>query len=372
MKRKQLFVFGLRGLPNIQGGVERHCESLYKRLTDREYQITIFTRKPFLRDNLDLKEWNGLKLINLWSPKIKGVETLVHSFLCAVICIFKRPDLIHIHNIGPGIVTPLLKVMGLKVLLTYHSINYHQKKWGPCAKTILKLSEYLSLKFAERIIVVSEHIERFIKTKHKKLNIKFIPNGIEAPRFFNSCDDINKYGLTPKDYILTVSRISPEKGLDILVQAYNKMNTSTRLVIAGDVDNKTNYARKLFELASKNKNIVFTGFISGKTLYEFYSHAKLFVLPSYHEGMSLVLLEAMSYNLPILASDIEANRELGIRSSECFKSGDVADLVKKLKVKLSGISLQRYEEKGRIIEIGEKYNWDRVAREVAAVYNDLI
>ena len=70
------------------------------------------------------------------------------------------------------------------------------------------------------------------------------------------------------------------------------------------------------------------GYVDGEFLRQLYSHARLFVLPSYNEGFPLVLLEAMSYHLPILASDIPANKLLELNPGDYFKTGDALDLSK--------------------------------------------
>ena len=108
----KIFVFGTRGFPNIQGGVEKHCEALYNKLS-KSFHMTVFRRKSYV-DNAKLD--SAIHFIDLPSTKIKGFEALIHSFLCTCICIQKRPDIIHIHNIGPGLFIPLLRLLGLKVV----------------------------------------------------------------------------------------------------------------------------------------------------------------------------------------------------------------------------------------------------------------
>ena len=124
----KIFVLGTRGFPNIQGGAEKHCEQLYPFMS-KEVEVTTFRRKPYVEKNAPQK-WENISFVDLPSTKIKGLEALFHSFLSAIYSIFKRPDIVHIHNIGPGLVTPLLRLFGIKVVVTYHSPNYEHKKWA--------------------------------------------------------------------------------------------------------------------------------------------------------------------------------------------------------------------------------------------------
>jgi glycosyltransferase involved in cell wall biosynthesis len=123
----------------------------------------------------------------------------------------------------------------------------------------------------------------------------------------------------------------------------------------------------LKEKARENGNIILTGFVSGEPLRELYSHARLFVLPSYYEGLPIVLLEAMSYGLPVLVSDIPANKEVKLSAERYFRCGDVDDLKKKMGVLLEK-GLPEKEQQEMSDQIEKKYNWDKIAEQTILVY----
>jgi glycosyltransferase involved in cell wall biosynthesis len=310
----KVFVFGLRGFPDIQGGVEIHCENIYKRISSNEIEFYVFRRKPFI-SHKDT-DYKNIKFIDLISTRIKGFEALFHSFIAAIFTIIKRPDLVHIHNIGPGLVTPLLKLFGIKVVLTYHSPNYLHKKWNIFGKTMLKIGEYFSLRLSDKIIFVSKYQkEQLPQISHKAFHI---PNGIDNDSTKADYPSILKeFNLQNNGYILFVGRITPEKGVDLLIKAYSHLNTNKKLVIVGDADHKSEYYNEIKCLTDVNKNIILTGFINNYKLPTLYSNAKLFVLSSLNEGFPIVLLEAIKYRCDILVSDIPANREIEL-DKECY------------------------------------------------------
>jgi glycosyltransferase involved in cell wall biosynthesis len=355
-----IFVFGTRGIPDIQGGVEQHCERLYP-LLSHQYVITIFRRSPYIHNKW--KSWNNLHFVNLPSTKIKGFEAFFHSFLCAIICIFRRPDIVHVHNIGPGIWTPLLRLFKLKVVLTYHSPNYEHAKWNFFAKSILRLGEYLALRYASYVIFVSQkQREKF--TEKIMAKSAWIPNGVLQPALSVSTGYIDSLGIAPQKYILAIGRITQEKGFDYLIKAYkNLCRSDYNLVIAGGIDHVTDYSKQIIKMAKEN-NVLLTGFVSGEKLRQLYTHAKAFVLPSSHEGMPIALLEAMSYRLPVIASDIPANVEIGL-SPECyFQVGDVRELTERLNKAIKDPAQSiNYDMK--------KYNWDEIAKQVIKVYEQI-
>ena len=353
----KIFVFGTRGIPNIQGGVERHCENLYPLLSSH-YSITLFRRNSYINDKNKL--WKNIRFINLPSTKIKGFEAILQSFLSTISCIIKRPDIVHIHNIGPGMFTPLLRLFGLKVVITYHSPSYEHSKWNYWQKKLLLLCEYSALNFANQIIYVSNAQYKKSSTKYAYKS-HWIPNGVTSPVLFESTEYIQSLGLTKKKYILAVGRITPEKGFDYLIAAYQQLKkTDFRLVIVGGCDHNTIFSKQIIQQAQEN-NVVLTGFITGPPLNQLYTHARLFVLPSYNEGHPIALLEAMSYNLPVIVSDISANKEIGLPMDSYFPVGDIEKLREKLE-KL--INNKPVEYKHQL----SNYCWDCIAKQTIKVF----
>lgn len=357
----KIFVFGTRGFPNIQGGVESHCERLYTSMP-KNIEITVFRRKPYIVDNET--KYKSIKFIDLPSTKIKGIEAIVHSLLCTIYCIFLRPDIVHIHNIGPGLFTPILRLFALKVVLTYHSSNYEHAKWGFLSKKILKFGEYCSLKFSNYIIFINQtKLHSFPKQIQQKAT--FIPNGIQKEAPATNTTLIQQIGLQPYNYFLSVGRITQEKGFDYLIDAYIMSNCSIPLVITGGIDHNSKYATLIQQKAAQYPQIILTGYAQGEKLKQLYTFAKTFILPSYNEGYPIVLIEAMNYQKPILASDIEANLQIKLPQSCYFKVGQTIELSQKLKEESQKKCLKCNYQKSF-------YSWEEVAFKVLSIYKSIL
>ena len=255
--------------------------------------------------------------------------------------------------------------------MTNHGPDYKRKKWGLFAKLVLKLGERFGSYFANEIICISEVIADEIKRKYNR-DSPVIPNGVEIPEVLQSEEMPGKYSLKKDKYILAVGRFVPEKGFSDLISAFQKGELEDwKLVIAGSADHESAHSRTLKEKAGKDNNIILTGFLSGAPLQELYSHAGLFVLPSYYEGLPIVLLEAMSYGLLCLASDIPANRCVALPDENYFAPGDIKQLSKKLQ-DFTERSLST-EQKFRQIEmVRQMYDWDSIAQETLKVYNRVV
>lgn len=306
-------VIGLRGFPGVQGGVEKHCEALYPRMEG--FRFTVYRRKPYLAADAP-KQWNGIEFVDLPSTRIKGFEALFHTFIATLSAIRRRPDIIHIHNIGPGLFSPLIKLFGIKVVTTYHSANYEHKKWGAFARALLRFGERMTLRFSDRIIFVNQS-KYLAQPQQIRDKSALILNGVVPAVPSEKTDYIESIGLKKGEYLLGVGRLTPEKGFEYLIRAANLSPQISAVAIAGGADHDEEYLESLRSFDTNGK-VVFTGNLQGESLRQLYTHARAFVLSSVTEGFPLVLLEAMSYGLPVLVSDIDAVKPLLAASPDGF------------------------------------------------------
>jgi len=356
----------------VQGGVEKHCEELCPRLAKLGCEVAVATRSPYIPKERRLKEWRGTKFIHLWAPRQRNFEAIIHSVLATIIARLKSPDILHIHAVGPSLVTPLAKILGLKVVMTHHGPDYERKKWGKVAKMALRAGEFFGVNFAEKTIAISHTIKSEVEKKYSRKYPVCIPNGVNLPKILPPGETLRKYGLKKKRYIFTACRFVPEKGLHDLISAYQKINNPEySLVIAGDADHETDYSRGIKTKAKENKMIVLTGFLFGSSLQELYSNAGLFVLPSYFEGLPITLLEAMSFGLPVLVSDIPQLREVKLPEYRYFPVGNSDKLAEKIEELMRRqISEEEKETQFRILK--ENYDWDNIASKTLAVYKSCL
>jgi len=357
-------VTGTRGIPNIQGGIETHCEELFPRVATKGFDITIFRRKNYVNDQLS--SYKGVSLYDLPNFKKKSFETIFHT-LCAVWnAKWKlKADIVHIHAIGPAVLTPLARMLGLKVVFTHHGPDYNRAKWGKIAKFVLQLGERTGCRFANEVIVISNVINETIRRQYKRCDAYLIYNGVPDPVIIDDTSYLHQIGIDPHKFIFTMGRFVPEKNFHTLIKAFANLKQSEyKLVIAGDADIEDNYSKELKRLA-KDNDIILPGIIKEIRLQALLSHACLFVLPSSHEGLPIALLEALSYRLPVIVSDIPANRSVGL-SEDCYFPPDN-------EMALSRLLEEKLKSKPFAITYDlKKYNWDTIAEETAQVYNKLM
>lgn len=363
----KVVVTGTRGIPNIMGGVETHCEELFPLIAAKGYDVTVIRRKSYVRDSLS--EWKDVKLVDVETPKKKSFEAIIHTFRAINTAKRLGADVLHIHAIGPALLVPYAKLLGLKVVFTHHGPDYDRDKWGFAAKIMLKLGESMGCRFADHVIVISDVIRNLIAERcGRTKNVHLIYNGVPEPEICDYPEYFEELGIEKGKYILGMCRFVPEKHLHDLVEAYvklkdeNRIPYDVRLVLAGDTDFEDDYSRGLKQKAREN-GVVLTGFVRGRKLHSLLTNALCYSLPSSHEGLPIALLEAMSYQLPVVTTNIPANLEVGLDEACYHEVGDV----KMLAEKLIGIVSQPLQ---RINYDMSKYDWDVIASQVTEIYRD--
>lgn len=362
----KIVVTGTRGIPNVMGGVETHCEELFPRIARRGLDVTVIRRSNYVKDSLT--EWNGVKLVDIDCPKKKSFEAIIHTFRAINEAKRLGADVLHIHAIGPALLVPYAKMLGMRVVFTHHGPDYDRDKWGKAAKTILKLGERMGCIFADDVIVISDVIRNLIKEKYGRTrNVHLIYNGVSQPEICDYPEYFSELGIEKGKYILGMCRFVPEKNLHHLVEAFAKIrkenpSSDIRLVLAGDTDFEDDYSRRLKAMAREN-GVVLTGFIKGRRLHSLLTHCLCYCLPSSHEGLPIALLEAMSYGVKVIVSDIPANKEVGLPDSDYFPVGNVEALAEKLReVMAQSVKHVSYDM--------HKYDWEKIADQVAEIYKN--
>jgi glycosyltransferase involved in cell wall biosynthesis len=216
-------------------------------------------------------------------------------------------------------------------------------------------------------MVVSRTLQQHYRQAHA-IETLYIPNGgmlrgKAEPR------QILEWGLEPGKYILFLGRFSPEKNCHLLVEAFERIQTDVKLVLAGASSYCGEYSRELREHASDQIHIL--DWVSGETLDELLTNAMIFVLPSDLEGLSLALLDAMGAGLCVLASDIPENREAVEGAGFLFKRGDAADLADRLRFLIANPSARDAAGRTACKRIADKYQWQTIAEEIEGAYRTI-
>jgi glycosyltransferase involved in cell wall biosynthesis len=359
-------MLGIRGFPDVQGGAENHAQNLSVNLAELGCDVEVIVRSPHIPKGSS-RTFGGIKLVRVWSPRIKGVEAFLHTLLGVLRAAWKRPDILHLHSVGPALFTPLARALGLRVVVTHHLLNYENEKWGFVARGILRLGERAGMMFANGRIAVSAALAARMERTYR-VPVRVIPNGIRRPQKMQSTAILAAFDLKRNRYVLTVARVDEQKRQLDLIKAFARARRRPwKLAIVGSADYSSVYARAVAQAARETADVVLLGHQTGDALAELYTHAGVFVLPSSHEGQPIALLEALSYGCPTILSDIPPHREIGASNSEFVRVGDIAALAERLDATFCAGTERRLDgvERERLMR---NHDWRQIARQTLEVY----
>lgn len=380
-------MIGQKGIPAVYGGIERHVEELSTRLAGCGIDVFVYCRPWYAknpksetclpaRQVRNPKFYKGVNLIYVPSLRTKHLDAISHTFFATVHAMFSKYDIIHYHGVGPALLSFLPRIFRpkIKIVTTFHCIDRKHQKWGMLAKLMLRTGEWAACRFAHKTITVSKTLHQYCSEAYDK-ETSYIPNGVPVRQITDQSDPeiLRQFGLEKEKYLLMVSRLVRHKGAHYLISAFQNLkerNSDMRglkLVFAGDSSFTDDYVRALKDFAKENKDIVFTGFQSGKPLEDLFLNCLAVVHPSESEGLPIAVLEAMSYGKVVLASDIPENMELVKDFGMHFRNKDIDDLTDKLEVLVGKGDLAAQGSVARKF-VEEKYNWDNIALQIKELY----
>ena len=386
----KIAMIGSRGIGSNYGGIERVLDELCPRLAMMGHQVDVFSRVDpeserssqvngaakdptstgymtagYMTIVPQEKDFPSVKSIPVGSFGGKHLENLSRS-MTSTFKALHRYDVLHFHATGPGMLSAVTRAARQKSVVTIHALDQRRQKWGPAARLSLKMAERTITSCADEITVVSENLRRYLREKYD-CHAWHIPNGVPRKRRLPPGQLLERHQLAAGKYFLFASRLTPEKGCHDLVAAFNKTTTSIKLAIAGGFG-PPDYENRLRRMADPER-VAFLGHLSGAELAEAFSNAYVFVLPSYIEGMSMALLEAIAFGVPALVSDIDENRLVLGGAGFHFAVGDVESLQAALT--LLTIKPELVSAKAHALATIPLPNWDAVAVQYDQFYRGL-
>lgn len=326
-KYMKIAMVGQKRVPSHDGGIEVVVGELAKRMVAQGHSVTCYNRTD--KQQPKPENFNGISLKYVPTIQKKGLAAVSASFFACLCAAVGNYDVVHVHAEGPALFCWLPKLMGKRVIVTVHGLDWTRAKWqNGIASKCIRLGEKMAVRHADELIVLSHGMKQYFADTYGRETL-LIPNGVPS---YQPCapELIRQYGLEKDNYILYLGRIVPEKGEHYLIEAYKHLPTDKKLVIAGGASDSQEYFDELREMAKDDDRVIFPGFVQGQLLAELYSNAYTYVLPSDVEGMPLSLMEAMSYGCCVLTSDIDECASVVQEHGVTFRRGDIDDLRAKL------------------------------------------
>lgn len=352
---KSILVVGVRGLPEVEGGVEKHAERLFPLIARQDWTICVAGMKPFVQSG----EYRGVRLWRAPSLGLLRIDRWLYAAATLLKAIRMRPDIVHFARLESAALLLAYRLIGCRTVVRYGA-DCDAHPWSGPRKWAMRCAQY-QLRWADSIVALTPALAKKLKTSGKARNIHVIGNALDRPEDFPRGTNTPVSG----DYILFVGQISEKKNIHSLISAFRvfaKNHPQLQLVIVGDWSKRAD--RKQISGLNDDR-IVMLGSLPRSQLAPLYHGARFFVNPSIREGHSNTLLEAISVGCPVLLSDLPENRDLRLEAKHYFNPGDIRSMASALGRAHANPAAYRVAP--------ERFpQWEKIAEQTIAVYRKLL
>lgn len=362
---------GFRTIPPQKGGAgsDKFAFELYPRITRLGHELTAYCRiYPGDKATLKFTEYEGIKIISYHTVNRAGFDTLVHSLKATFdIIVHNRADIIHIHSGANSIWALFLRLFGKRVFISQFAMDWKRDKWPWYGKLFYKFSNYLTAYVPSGVVFDNIFTKEYFERRFHR-NYFFVPYGAEVKEPPIESDILNKIGIEAGEYFLFIGRFIPDKGVHLLIKAFEKSGTQKKLVLIGGAPNPNEYEKQIRSTA--DPRIIFAGYVYGDNTNFLIKNAFVYIQPSLIEGLSPVILTVMGLGTPLICSDIPENTFITGENATHFESGNSESLLEKI-----NYSLNHYEKLKIIAKIGRediltRFKWDSITRQYIELFKN--
>lgn len=308
-------------------------------------------------NNLICKPWLGLK------ATVRAIRNI------------KNVDVIHYNAWPPSLWSPIARLFGIKSVMQGHGLEWMRSKYSPIQQKIMKFMEWYTAHLNRNLIMCSKDQTHYFQ-QHYNRQATTIPTAVNLPNLSkpNNSDILKRFGLQPNSYFLFLARLVQDKNPDYLIKAFCKANTEGyKLVIAGNNPADPQYVQYLHDLSNSSTDIIFTDAVYGADKEQLLKNAFMFCIPSTIEGLSISLLEAMSYKLPIIASDIPANKEVLEKDKAIWvRPENTDDLIQAYRYGINNHTNLTAAAKYNYDIVSKYYTWTKVTEKYVTYLQSLL
>ncbi len=359
---------GFRTIPPQPGGAgsDKFAFELYPRIVAHGHQLVAYTRIYSTDSGIPQKSYKGIVLKPFKTVNKAGFDTLLHSCKATFDIIFRNTaDYVHMHSGANSLWAIPLRLAGKKVVVTQFAMDWKRDKWPWYGKLFYLFSNFLTAHIPNKVVFDNIFTKEYFEKKYNK-TFSFIPYGCEVPRTSPDKSVIENLGLRKNEYFLFVGRFIPDKGLHLLVEAFEKTKTKKKLVLIGGSPNPSSYEQQI--RATKDERILFPGYIYGEDTNILIENAYAYIQPSLIEGLSPVILTVMGLGTPLICSDIKENIFITKDNAVTFESGNRNALKTAIEYSLNNEEMIFSKAQSGKHDVGNRFNWEKITEHYLKIF----
>ncbi|KAA9376442.1 glycosyltransferase family 1 protein [Microbispora cellulosiformans] len=363
--RLRIAMIGTRGVPARYGGFETAVEEIGARLVEAGHEVRVYCRSGGER----MREYRGMRLVHLPAVRHKVLETLSHTALSVGHLLGRRTDVALVFNAANSPLLPLVRAARIPVATHVDGLEWKRAKWNGTGRRYYLVAERLAVRWSDEIIADARGIQDYYRERYKTASV-MIPYGAPVQEAVDE-EVLRAAGYEPGRYHLVVARFEPENHVDLIVEGYTRSAATYPLVVVGSAPYAAEYTRGIERLAEADPRVTLTGGIWDQRLLDaLYAGAATYLHGHSVGGTNPSLLRAMGAGAPVVAYDVNFNREVLGETGEFF--ADAASLAKAVEDAEADPARGRARGDAARERARTEYTWDDVAARYEALCRDLL
>lgn len=355
----EVAIIGTQGVPASYGGFESLVENMLGENCPPDIHYTVFCSLSDMGERMHTYKGAALKYVRLHA---NGAQSIPYDMV-SMCRSLRGYDVILVLGVSGCLFMPLLhRLTKARIIVNIDGLEHRREKWGLAARKLLKASEAMAVKHADIIVADNKGIQDYVTQTYGRPSELIAYGGDHALRHVpeeKRREILDRYGLTPGRYGVTVCRIEPENNSHIILEAF--AGSDRDLVFIGNW-NHSEWSRQLRAKYSEYPNIhLLDAIYDLDTLYTIRSNAGLYIHGHSAGGTNPSLVEAMHFGIPIATWDVVYNRETTEGKAYYFSSPEELDALAHAPAdKREGAQMQEIARR--------RYTWSQVAEQYCELF----
>lgn len=344
---KKIHIIGTVGVPACYGGFETLVDNL---LDAASFDITVYCSSHTYK-NRKIATYKKAKLVYV-PLNANGIQSVAYDMYSMIHAVLKKADVILVLGVSGCLLLPLIRsISNAKIVTNIDGLEWRRDKWSSFAKSFLKKSEKLAVKYSDIVISDNKAIADYVKNEYGCESKVIAYGGDHAVDGDIISDD--------RDYAFTVCRIEPENNIAMILKAFSFI--SKKLIIVGNWNN-SKYGMDLREEYNTYSNIhMLDPIYDTAKLAELRAFCSCYIHGHSAGGTNPSLVEMMHFGKSIICFDCSYNRETTGHKAVYFDSEEMLS-------EIIGSAKYFGDNKDMLQIAKDKYTWEKIRKQYYEIF----
>jgi glycosyltransferase involved in cell wall biosynthesis len=369
----RIAIIGARGIPHTYAGAEELVRHLAPELVKRGHEVTVYCRAGHFKNDRD-PDYQGVHRVFLPTIEHKIFGQLIHATLASFHCALNDFDIVYVHCLPSVPPLGLPWLLGRKIVVNVDGMEWANPKWPRwAAEMYFRPTARLALLYSPIVVTDAEGMRKIYLKNYRRDSVVITYGGdivqSEHPEV------VERYGVRPHDYYLIMSRFVPSNNADVIVKAFERVQTNRKLLVCGGGSYGSQWAREV--KATTDPRIIFAGHVgSPEHVQELHTNCYAYIHGHSLGGTNPALVKAIGCGNCVIAHDTEFNREVLVNNAgeelAVFWKRDVEACAQKVQLVENNPELAECYRQMAHARCREAYSWKRITDQFETLFQEVV